>query len=123
MAGGKSLGARMTSRLLAEEDAARLVGLAFLGYPLHAPGKESTERASHLPRIRKPMLFLQGTRDPLANLDLIREVCGGLARRATLHVVEGGDHSFGVLKRSGRTQDEVYDELAAALVSWGRRRV
>jgi hypothetical protein len=111
-AGGKSMGGRMTSLLAAEDDAPPLSGLVFLGFPLHAAGRPGTERASHLSAVRVPMLFLQGTRDSLADLDSIRDVCRGLGKRATLHVVEGGDHSFHVLARSGRTDDEVQGALA-----------
>ena len=77
--------------------------------------------AEHLARVALPMLFLQGTRDDLADLTLVREVCAGLGERATLHVVEGADHSFGVLKRSGRTGSEVLDELADTIAGWARR--
>ena len=87
-------------------------GLIFVGFPLHRPGNPSTERATHLAQVRLPMLFLQGTRDQMADLDLMRGVVEGLGSSATLHVVDGADHGFGVLKRSGRTGDEVIEELA-----------
>ncbi len=122
VAGGKSMGGRMTSLLLAEQDAEdlrRLRGLAFVGFPLHAPGRDGVERGAHLKEIKQPMLFLQGTRDSLADLPLMRQVSRGLGRRGTLHIVEGGDHSFHMLKRSGRTDGEALEELANALVSWG----
>jgi predicted alpha/beta-hydrolase family hydrolase len=117
-AGGKSFGGRMTSTAAAESRLERVRGLVFLGFPLHAPGRPGTERAAHLAQVAVPMLFLQGTRDPLAGLDLMRPVCDHLGARATLHVVEGADHSFGVLKRSGRTNAEVVAELAGTISTW-----
>ena len=120
-AGGKSLGGRMTSHAAAERQLDGVAGLVFLGFPLHPPKRPAIERAEHLARVALPMLFLQGTRDDLADLTLVREVCAGLGERATLHVVEGADHSFGVLKRSGRTGSEVLDELADTIAGWARR--
>jgi len=119
-AGGKSLGGRMTSHAAAERQLDEVAGLIFLGFPLHPPKRPAIERAEHLERVGQPMLFLQGTRDDLADLTLVREVCGGLGDRVTLHVVEGADHSFGVLKRSGRTGSEVLDELADTIAGWCR---
>ena len=98
-------------------------GLAFLGFPLHPPGKPGTSRADHLDSVDVPMLFLQGTRDQFAHLDLITEVCSKLGSRATLHLIEGADHSFGVPKRAGRTPSAVLDELADTLVQWARALV
>ncbi|MGD8375201.1 MAG: dienelactone hydrolase family protein [Acidobacteriota bacterium] len=123
LAGGKSMGGRMTSLAASEETLAGVSGLVFLGFPLHAPGKRSAERGEHLREVRLPMLFLQGTRDRLADLELLRPLLAKLGARATLHVVEGGDHSFHVPKRSGRTDDEALDELAAAVDGWVRRMV
>ncbi len=120
LAGGKSMGGRMTSLAASEAPLAAVRGIAFLGFPLHAARKPSTERGEHLKSVPVPMLFLQGTRDSLADLDLLRPVCKGLGERATLKVIEGGDHSFHVLKRSGRTDAEVLDELAGSLDSWSR---
>lgn len=117
VAGGKSFGGRMTSRAAAAEALPGVHGLVFLGFPLHAAGKPSDERAAHLYDVGVPTLFLQGTRDALADLDLLRPVLDGLDR-ATLHVVDGGDHSFHVLKRSGRTDEEALDELAVAVRDW-----
>jgi uncharacterized protein len=122
VAGGKSFGGRMTSGAAATSlPGAR--GLAFLGFPLHPPGRPGTRRADHLVRIDLPMLFLQGTRDQFAQTDLIAGVCQRLGSRATLHPVEGADHSFGVPKSSRRTPAEVLDELADTLVQWVRSRV
>jgi len=115
VAGGKSMGGRMTSHLLAATPPEDVAGLVFLGFPLHPAGKPSTERADHLASVRVPMLFLQGTRDPLADLGLVGDVCGRLGPLATLHVVDDADHSFHVRKRSGRTDDAVLDELADAV--------
>jgi len=113
VAGGKSMGGRMTSQAQAAEPLPGVKGLAFLGFPLHAPGREGTSRAAHLDNVMIPMLFLQGTRDALADLDLMRDVCGALGRRAKLAVIDGADHSFKVLKRSGRTPEDVMDEIVS----------
>ncbi|HET9576083.1 MAG TPA: alpha/beta family hydrolase [Nitrospira sp.] len=124
LAGGKSLGGRMTSLAFAEErtatkaDTARVRGVVFFGFPLHPPGRPGTQRAEHLARVQVPMLFLQGTRDTLADLALIRPVCAQLAPRATLYVVDTADHSFHVLKRSGKIDADVLRELARTVASW-----
>src|SRR5215217_2155618 len=124
LAGGKSLGGRMTSLALSESSASQaqldtpVRGLVFFGFPLHQPGRPDTHRADHLERVTIPMLFFQGTRDTLADLTLMRPVCAKLAPRATLHIVDGADHSFHVLKRSGKTDAEVLGELARTLSSW-----
>lgn len=124
LAGGKSLGGRMTSLVFSQEpsgrqeEATRVRGLVFFGFPLHAPGRPGTERADHLARVKVPMLFLQGTRDTFADLTLLRPVCAKLAPRATLHVVEDADHSFHVLKRSGKTDAEVLHDLARTVATW-----
>jgi len=118
LAGGKSMGGRMTSLAASETALPGVRGLAFFGFPLHAAGKRSSERGAHLDEVGVPMLFLQGTRDSLADLALLAPLCGELGARATLHVVEGGDHSFHVLKRSGRNDEEVFDELADRVSSW-----
>jgi hypothetical protein len=123
LAGGKSMGGRMTSRAAAEEALPGVRGLVFLGFPLHPAGRPGTERAEHLSGVDVPMLFLQGTRDRLADLDLLQPVCRELGSRATLHVVEGADHSFGVLVRSGRSADEVMAELADAVAAWAREHL
>jgi predicted alpha/beta-hydrolase family hydrolase len=118
LAGGKSMGGRMTSLAAAETPLPGVRGLVFFCFPLHPAGRPGTERAGHLGQVRLPMLFLQGDRDKLAELDLLRPVCTGLGERATLHVVASADHGFHVLKRSGRTDDEVVNELAATVATW-----
>jgi uncharacterized protein len=123
IAGGKSFGGRMTSGAAAGAELPNVRGLAFLGFPLHPPGQPGTRRADHLDRVLLPMLFLQGTRDEFAQLDLITAVTERLQPRATLHLVEGANHSFGVLKRTGRKSSEVMDELADTVVQWARRLV
>jgi uncharacterized protein len=118
VAGGKSFGGRMTSAAQAEEPLPGVRGLVFLGFPLHPPGRPDDKRAGHLARVTIPMLFLQGTRDEFAGLELLRPVVKGLGDRATLHLVEGGDHSFKVPKKSGRSERDVMGELATAIVTW-----
>lgn len=117
-AGGKSLGGRMTSTAAAKAALPSVRGLVFFGFPLHAVGNPGRERGAHLADVAVPMLFLQGTRDKLAELDELRPVVKALGRRATLHVVEDGDHSFHVRKRSGRSDEEVLDELGKAVSDW-----
>jgi hypothetical protein len=117
-AGGKSLGGRMTGAAASQRPLAGVRGLVFFGFPLHAPGKPGRARAEHLREVELPMLFLQGTRDPLADIGELQPVLEELGPRAQLHVVDGGDHSFHVLKRSGRTDSEVLDEACARVVQW-----
>jgi len=118
VAGGKSFGGRMTSQAQSKSPLPGVKGLAFLGFPLHADKKPSTERAEHLGGVAIPMLFLQGTRDGLADLGLLRPVVAALGAKATLHVIEGGDHGFAVLKKSGRTNDEALAEVLDTLAAW-----
>lgn len=118
IAGGKSFGGRMTSQAQAETPLSGVRGLAFLGFPLHAAKKPSVERARHLGDVAVPMLFLQGSRDALADLGLIRDTVDGLGPRATLHMIEGGDHSFHVPARSGRNDAEVMAGMLDALTAW-----
>jgi uncharacterized protein len=119
LAGGKSMGGRMTSLAAAAEGGLPGVGgLVFFGFPLHPAGQPGTSRAEHLDRVPAPTLFLQGTRDKLADLDLLRPVLDRVGPRATLHVVEGADHSFEKLKRAGGSLVETLDELAAAVARW-----
>ena len=117
-AGGKSMGGRMTSTAAAEAPLPGLRGLVFFGFPLHAPNRPSSDRAAHLADVAEPMLFLQGTRDALADLTLLTPIVDDLGDRATIHVVEGADHSFHVLKRSDRTDDEVLVELTDQVSNW-----
>ena len=121
LAGGKSMGGRMTSQAAAEGLLEGVRGLVFFGFPLHPPGKVGTKRAEHLGKVRVPMLFLQGTRDTFADMKLLRGVCARLGSLATLHVVETADHSFHVLKSAGRTDAEVLRELAATTEEWAAR--
>ena len=118
VAGGKSFGGRMTSTAQAEQPLPGVRGLVFLGFPLHPPGRPGDSRAEHLARVQIPMLFLRGDRDQFADLKLLKPVVKGLGERATLHLVEGGDHSFHVLKRSGRTDLEVIADLVETIVAW-----
>jgi len=118
LAGGKSMGGRMTSQAAARSPLDGVRGLVFFGFPLHPPNRLGTMRADHLAKVAMPMLFLQGTRDKLADLKLLRPVCTKLGSRATLHVIETADHSFHVLKKSGRSDVEVLRELAEKAASW-----
>lgn len=121
LAGGKSMGGRMTSLASAEDGLPDVRGLVFFGFPLHPPGAPGTGRAEHLERVGTPMLFLQGTRDKLADLGLLGPVIERLGSKATLHIVEGGDHSFAVPKRSGRSPEDVLEELARTVAAWAER--
>jgi uncharacterized protein len=118
LAGGKSMGGRMTSQAAADGLLPRVRALIFVGFPLYPPGRPGTTRADHLSRVAVPMLFLQGTRDEFADLAILRPITDRLAPRATLHVVDGADHSFHVLKRSGRTDAEALHELADTIASY-----
>ena len=118
IAGGKSFGGRMTSQAQAKTPIDGVKGLAFFGFPLHPAGKPSSDRAAHLIDVKIPMLFLQGTRDALAELSLLEPVVKGLGNRATLHLAEGADHSFHVLKSSGRNDQEVLSEILDAFAAW-----
>lgn len=118
--GGKSMGGRMASHLVAAGlDAA---GLLFLGYPLHPAGRPENRRDAHLARIRVPMLFLTGTRDALARLDLLQETVERLRRddgaHIDLHEIEGGDHSFAVPRSRGRSATEIWDEIVEVSAAW-----
>jgi predicted alpha/beta-hydrolase family hydrolase len=118
IAGGKSFGGRMTSQAQAKAPLAGVHGLAFVGFPLHPAGKPSSDRAKHLADVQVPMLFLQGTRDTLAELSLLEPVVKNLGRLASLHIVKDADHSFHVLVRSGRNEREVMDEILDAFTAW-----
>jgi len=118
IAGGKSFGGRMTSAAQAQEPLPGVAGLVFLGFPLHAVGRPDGTRAAHLSQVEIPMLFLQGTRDALADLTLLQPICQRLGPSVTLHELEGADHSFHVPKRSGRTDAEVMDEALDTIAGW-----
>ena len=119
-AGGKSFGGRMASQAQAEEPLPDVRGLVFVGFPLHPAGKSSDERAQHLFEVDRPMLFLQGTRDELAALDLLKPLLQRLGERATLSLFEDADHSFHVRARSGRTDAQTMDAMLDATVEWMR---
>lgn len=120
LAGGKSMGGRMTSQAAADHppEFETVRGLVFFGFPLHPPGNPGTKRAEHLAQVRMPMLFLQGTRDQFADLKLLRPICASLGARATLHEIETADHSFHVLKSSGKTDAEVMHALVQSVCTW-----
>lgn len=118
VAGGKSFGGRMTSQAQAKTPLPDVKGLAFLGFPLHAADKPSSERADHLAEVGIPMLFVQGDRDKLADLNYLKPVLDGLGPKARLHVIAGGDHSFAVLRKSGRTNEQALEEVLETLAAW-----
>jgi predicted alpha/beta-hydrolase family hydrolase len=118
LAGGHSFGGRMTSTAASESALNGVVGLVFFAFPLHPPGQPATKRAEHLKAVTVPMLFLSGTRDELAHLDLLRPVCEKLGKRATLHLLDTADHGFRTLKRSRKTEEDVFVEIARAVREW-----
>jgi predicted alpha/beta-hydrolase family hydrolase len=118
IAGGKSFGGRMTSQAQSAAPLARVHGLVFLGFPLHVARRPSRERGAHLFDVTIPMLFLQGTRDALAEPGEIQPLCEALGPRATLKLIAGGDHSFHVPARSGRTDADAMREMLDAMVAW-----
>jgi len=120
-AGGRSMGGRMTSLAASEAPLANVKGLVFFAFPLHPAGKPGTERAKHLSKVTVPMLFIQGPRDELATPELLDPIIEGLGKRATLHSVAGADHSFKVLKSSGRSDQEVIAEVAETAAKWIER--
>lgn len=113
---GKSMGGRMASHIVASGEACD--GLIFLGYPLHPPNKTDKLRSEHLKNITYPMLFIQGTRDSLCNLELLDDVVKNLKAPVTQHIITGGDHSFKVLKKLNRTEKEVWDEIVDTVFNW-----
>jgi len=117
-ASGKVFAAEASASAAGETSLPKVRGLVFFGFPLHAPDQPSTKRAEHLARVKLPMLFLQGTRDKLADLSLLRPICAKLGSRATLHIIETADHSFHVLKSSGKTDAVVMRELARTVGEW-----
>jgi predicted alpha/beta-hydrolase family hydrolase len=122
-AGGKSFGGRMTSQAQSASPLAGVRGLVFFGFPLHPPKKPSAERGKHLVDVRIPMLFLQGTRDELAVLELLEPLCRDLGARATLKLFQEADHSFHVPVRSGRKDPEVRAEMLDTMAAWIGRLV
>jgi uncharacterized protein len=122
-AGGRSFGGRMTSQAQARIPLPQVRGLVFLSFPLHPAGRPGTDRAAHLQEIGIPMLFVQGTRDELARLDLLRPVVEGLGARATLHLLEDADHSFHAPARSGRKDSELRETALDALCAWLQRLI
>ena len=122
LAGGKSMGGRMTSQASAEHppELQNVRGLVFFGFPLHPPGRPDTKRAEHLTEVRVPMLFLQGTRDQFADLNLLRPICADLGTRTTLHEIGTADHSFHVLKSSGKNDAQIMHELAQSVQTWAQ---
>jgi predicted alpha/beta-hydrolase family hydrolase len=121
LAGGKSMGGRMTSTAAAQQPLEGVRGVVFFGFPLHPPDRPGTKRGDHLPDVKLPMLFLQGTRDTFADLNLLRPICAKLGATATLHVIEGADHSFHLLKSSGKTDAEVLKGLAHTTAAWAEK--
>jgi len=117
-AGGKSMGGRMTSLAAAEQPLESVKGLVFLGFPLHPPKRPSDKRGEHLKLVKVPMLFLQGTRDELAELSLLQEAVKPLGDRATLRIFDDADHSFHVRARSGQTDDQIRAAMVEAMVKW-----
>lgn len=117
-AGGKSMGGRMTSLAAAKEPLESVRGLIYFGFPLHAAGRTSADRGQHLFDVKLPMLFLQGSRDALADLKLLKPLCARLGEKAELFVIDGGDHSFHLLKSSGRSDDQALDEAVTKASSW-----
>lgn len=121
LAGGHSFGGRMTSTAASEALLDRVRGLVFFAFPLHQPGRPETKRADHLSAVRLPMLFLSGTRDELADLVLLQGVCKKLGKRATLHLLDTADHGFRVLKRSRKSEEDVFVEMARVVREWASR--
>jgi len=118
LAGGKSFGGRMTSQAQAEIPLPHVGGLVFFGFPLHPAKQPSVDRGAHLSRVKIPMLFLQGTRDTLAELTLIEPLAERLGKLATLTLLEAADHSFHVPARSGRTDVQVRSEMLGSVATW-----
>jgi predicted alpha/beta-hydrolase family hydrolase len=121
LAGGKSMGGRMTSQAAAQNLLPGVRGLVFFGFPLHPPNDPGTKRADHLAQVRMPMLFLQGTRDTLADMKLLEPIVKKLGALGKLHIIESADHGFHVLKRSGKTDESVLTELAQTAAAWAEK--
>jgi predicted alpha/beta-hydrolase family hydrolase len=121
LAGGHSFGGRMTSTAASESPIEGVVGLVFFAFPLHLAGKPETKRADHLANVTVPMLFLSGTRDALAGLDLLRPACEKLGSRATLHVLDTADHGYKILKKSRESDEDVFAEMARVVRNWAAK--
>jgi uncharacterized protein len=121
LAGGHSFGGRMTSTAASESPLDGVHGLVFFAFPLHQPGKPDTKRADHLSTVTVPMLFLSGTRDDLADLSLLQPVCKKLGKRTTLHTLDTADHGFRTLKRSRKSEEDVFVEMARIVREWASR--
>ena len=121
LAGGHSFGGRMTSTAASESPLDHVRGLVFFAFPLHQPGKPESKRAEHLSGVTVPMLFLSGTRDELADLKLLRPVCKKLANRAALHTLDTADHGFRILKRSRKSEEDVFVEMARVVSEWAAK--
>jgi predicted alpha/beta-hydrolase family hydrolase len=122
-AGGKSMGGRMTSLAAAGQPFDAVRGLIFFGFPLHAAGRPGSERGAHLTEVAMPMLFLQGSRDALAELKLLKPLCAKIGKRAELFVVEGGDHSFHMMKSAKRSDEEVLGDVVEKAARWIKRHI
>jgi predicted alpha/beta-hydrolase family hydrolase len=121
LAGGHSFGGRMTSNAASESPFDGVSGLVFFSFPLHQPGKPDTKRADHLSAVTVPMLFLSGARDEMAAPDLLQAVCKKLGKRATLHPLDTADHGFRILKRSRRSEEDVFVEMARITREWASK--
>lgn len=118
LAGGHSFGGRMTTTAQSEQPIENVKGLVLFSFPLHLPGKPDTKRAEHLSEIKIPMLFLSGTRDELATLDLLKPTIGTLGRWATLHLIDTANHGYKILKKSRTSDEDVFAEMARVLEAW-----
>jgi predicted alpha/beta-hydrolase family hydrolase len=118
LAGGHSFGGRMTSTAASEAPLENVSGLVFFSFPLHLAGRPDTKRAEHLKNVTVPMLFLSGTRDALAELDLLEPVVKGLGKRATLHLLDTADHSYKILKKTRQSDEDIFAEMARVLKEW-----
>jgi len=118
LAGGHSFGGRMTSTAQSEEPIEGVKGLVFSSFPLHLPGRPATTRAEHLTNVKIPMLFVSGTRDELATLDLLESVVKNLGKRATLHKIDTANHSYKILKKTRKSEEDVFAEMARATAEW-----
>ncbi|HKQ72273.1 MAG TPA: alpha/beta family hydrolase [Blastocatellia bacterium] len=121
LAGGHSFGGRMTSTAASESPLDGVRGLVFFSFPLHQPGKPDTKRADHLSAVTAPMLFLSGARDEMADPDLLGSVCKKLGKRATLHPLDTADHGFRILKRSRKSEEDVFVEMARIVREWASK--